>query len=160
MENQPAFQDLMKGNYCWGCGRDNEEGLQIKSRWQGDESVCVWQPRAPYIVPPRHVNGGVIATIMDCHCVCTAVADAYRSEGREIGSDPQIWYVTGSLNVTYLRPTPLSKPVTLRARVTQKNQRRTTVACSLISDGHECAQAEVVAVRVPDTWRQTAEEAG
>jgi acyl-coenzyme A thioesterase PaaI-like protein len=153
--DQPAFQDLMKDNHCWGCGPLNEDGLQIKSRWDGDESVCVWQPRAPYTVTPSLLYGGVVASIMDCHSVCTAVADAYRAEGREIGSDPEIWYVTGSLNVKYLRPTPLSKPVTLRARVTQKDERRTTVVCSLVSDGQECAQAEVVAVRVPEDWRET-----
>jgi acyl-coenzyme A thioesterase PaaI-like protein len=158
--DEPAFQDLFQDNDCWGCGRDNAEGLQIKSRWQGDESVCIWQPRAPYTVSPSLLNGGVIATIMDCHSVCTAVADAYRSEGRDIGSEPKIWYVTSSLNVTYLRPTPLSAPVTLKARVKEKDERRTTVVCSLVSGGHERARAEVVAVRVPETWQHAADEAG
>jgi len=160
MEEQPAFQDLIEDNYCWGCGPHNAEGLQIKSRWEGDVSVCTWQPRAPYTVSPSLLNGGVIATILDCHCVCTAVADAYRSEGRQIGSDPQIWYVTGSLSVTYLRPTPLSKPVTLKARVKEKDERRTTVVCSLVSAGRECAQAEVVAVRVPEGWGERNDEPG
>ncbi|MCH7809568.1 MAG: PaaI family thioesterase, partial [Chloroflexi bacterium] len=69
--------------------------------------------------------------------------------------DPDIWYVTGSLHVNYLRPTPLSNPVTLRGRVVEKGERRTTVACSLYSDEAECARSELVAVRVDaQAWRQ------
>ena len=152
----PAFQDGLSDNYCWGCGNLNDDGLHIESRWEGDESVCVWQAPDRYAAGPRHVlNGGIIATILDCHSICTAIADAYREEGREIGSDPDIWYVTGSINVKYLRPTPLSSPVTLRARIVEKGERRTTVACSLYSDEAECARSELVAVRVDaQAWRQ------
>ena len=152
----PAFQDDLNDNYCWGCGNLNEAGLHIESRWEGEEAVCVWQAPAIYAAGPRHVlNGGIIATILDCHSICTAVADAYRGEGREMGTDPDIWYVTGSMNVKYLRPTPLSSPVTLRARVGEKGERRTTIACSLYSDEAECARSELVAVRVDaQAWRQ------
>ena len=155
ISDQPAFQDALRDNYCWGCGSLNDDGLHIESRWEGEESVCVWQAHDFYAAGPRHIlNGGIIATILDCHSVCTAVADAYREEGREMGTDPDIWYVTGSLHVNYLRPTPLSNPVTLRGRVVEKGERRTTVACSLYSGEDECARSEVVAVRVdPQSWR-------
>lgn len=153
MDHEPAVQDLIPNNHCWGCGTLNEQGLAIKSYWEGEEAVCVWQPGPPYYAGPTHVlNGGIIATIIDCHAICAAVADAHRAAGRPIG--PDIWYVTGSLNVTYLRPAPISEAVTLRATIADKNDRRTTVACSLYADGKECARAEVVAVRVPDSWRE------
>ncbi len=86
--------------------------------------------------------------------MATAIADAYRAEGREIDSEPEIVYVTGSLHLTFLRPTPLSQPVTLRASVKERTARRTTVIASLYSEGEECVRAEAVAVRVADTWRR------
>ena len=39
---EKAFQDHYPNNFaqCYGCGRLNEQGLQIKSYWDGDETVC------------------------------------------------------------------------------------------------------------------------
>ena len=127
---------------------------QIKSYWHGDEAVCIYQPRPAFMAGPRHVlNGGVIATLIDCHSACTAIAALYKAEGRPIGSDPIIWCVTASMQVDYLRPTPIAAPVTLRARVESTEGKRTTVACSLSSGGIETARGRVVAVRVPPSWR-------
>ena len=150
-----SFQDQMKGNNCWGCGPSNERGLRIKSYWSGDESVCTWQPAEQHSAAPLEIlNGGVIATLFDCHCICTAVAAAYRSEDREIGSAPVVWYATGALEVKYLRPTPIRAPVTLTAEITEMAERKTTLSCSLSAEGEERATARLVAVRVPDEWGQ------
>ena len=153
MVNNPSFQDQMPDNYCWGCGSLNEHGLGIKSYWSGDESVCTWQPAAQFMAGPRHIlNGGIIASLIDCYCVCLAVAAAYRQEGRAISVPPAIWYVTASLRVSYRMPTPIDEPVTLRARITGMTQRRTNLTCSLSSNGSECATGTLVAVRVPPEW--------
>lgn len=152
---QRAFQDEISDNLCWGCGPTNEHGLQIKSSWDGDESVCTFRPMPQHMAGPKDIlNGGIIATLIDCHCVCTAIAAAYRAEGREIGTEPSIWCVTASLHVTYLRPTPIDEPVALRARITEKKGKKTILTCSLFSKGGECARGEVVAVRVPADWRE------
>jgi len=152
-----AFQDQFGiENRCYGCGPENPEGLQIKSYWGGDEAVCIYQPRPAFLAGPRHVlNGGVIATLIDCHSICTAIAALYKAEGRPIGSDPVIWCVTASMQIDYLRPTPIAAPVSLRARVESMEGKRTTVACSLGSGGIETARGRVVAVRVPLSWRGT-----
>jgi len=148
-DGKPAFQDLFKRNHCWGCGTLNDHGLRIKSRWEGDEAVCNWQPDERHSAGPKDIlNGGIIATLLDCHSLGTALADAYRMDGREIGTEPRMRYVTASLKVEYLRPTPLSRPVTLKARVTERGERRTTVVCSLYSGEDECARSEVVGARV------------
>lgn len=149
MDDQ-AFQDAFSENHCWGCGTLNPHGLQIKSYWSGDEAICTWQPQPYYTSGPQHIlNGGIIAVLMDCHCVCTAVADAYRAEGRAMTSKPPLFYVTASLQVTYLHPTPIAEPVVVRAQITHRAERKTLLACSLFSGGEECARGEVVAVRVP-----------
>jgi len=150
-----AFQDQIPDNFCYGCGPGNPVGLRIRSIWAGNEALCVFQPAPYHAAGPRHIlNGGIIATLIDCHAVCTAIAHAYRAESRAIGSVPTIWYATASLAVRYLRPAPIDRLVAVRARVVEARPRRTTLACSLAADGVECVRAEVVAVRVPATWRE------
>jgi acyl-coenzyme A thioesterase PaaI-like protein len=145
-----ALQDQFKGNTCFGCGPTNEKGLQIKSHWDGDETVCTFQPQPHHNAgSERILNGGIIATIIDCHCVWTAVAHAYRRENRAADSHPPIECVTASLNVNYLKPTPIDEPVVLRARVTETKGRKIVVSCTLSSKRRECCRGEVVAVKVP-----------
>ncbi len=147
---QEAIQDKWwdEVSHCWGCGRNNEYGLQIKSYWEGNETVCTWQPKSFHIAFPGTICSGIIASLIDCHCLNTAVSAAYKKEGREIGTEPSIVYVTGSLFVKYLRPTPINKPVVLRARVKEMTEQKIIVSCSLFSRKKECARGELVAVRV------------
>ncbi len=148
-----AFQDDLHQNYCWGCGIANPRGLHIKSTWEGDEAVCVWQPASEHMAGPRGVlNGGIIATVIDCHSICTAVADAYRLEGRPRGSDPLIWYVTGSLAVSYRRPAPLDRPLRVSARIRERAGRKSIVATTVSAGSEECATGEVIAVKVAAEW--------
>ena len=148
-----AFQDQMVGNHCWGCSPTNASGLHIKSFWSGDESVCTWNPGGHHSAAAAHIlNGGIIASIIDCHCICTAIANAYRHEGRPIGSAPAIWYATASLHVSYQSPTPTDGPVTLRARVTEMTAKRMNLSCSLSSGEEKRVTAELVAVQVPIEW--------
>jgi acyl-coenzyme A thioesterase PaaI-like protein len=151
-----AFQDLIPGNCCFGCGPGNSRGLRIKSYWSEEGiATCSYLPEPHQTAGPEGLlNGGIIATLIDCHSVCTAVADAYRRAGREIGSDPEIWYVTGTLEIRYLAPVPIDRAVDLEAAIVETGDRKTIVDCHLRSDGLECAHGTVVAVRVPDSWRQ------
>jgi acyl-coenzyme A thioesterase PaaI-like protein len=148
-----AIQDCIPHNRCWGCGPLNPLGLRIKSFWDGDETVCRFEPAPHHMAGPTHVLcGGIIASVVDCHSVCTAIADGYRAAGRELGSEPLLWYVTASLKIDYLAPTPIAQPVELRARVAEATGRKRVVACTLRSRGRVCARAEVVAVEVPASW--------
>jgi acyl-coenzyme A thioesterase PaaI-like protein len=91
--------------------------------------------------------GGLVASLIDCHSIWTAIAWTYREEGREHGSLPAISYVTGTLNVSYLRPSALDSPVVLRARVTELHPKKALVTCELFSGDVQTAQGNVVAVR-------------
>lgn len=145
-----AIQDQWSGygTMCWGCGRNNEHGFQLKSYWKGDETVAIWHPKPYHLAFPGALCGGIIATLIDCHATNTANAAANKAEGWERGSELSKEFVTGSLFVKYLRPTPVNKPVTLRARVKAIEGRKITVTCSLYSDGKECAIGEVVAIQI------------
>ena len=113
---QKAFQDFYDDevSYCYGCGRLNEQGLQIKSYWDGDEAVCHFKPKPYYTAIPRYVYGGLIASLIDCHSTGTASAAAYRQAGREMGTEPSYRYVTASLRVDYLKPTPINEILMLQ----------------------------------------------
>ena len=150
-ENLDFFQDHMSENVCFGCGILNDQGLQIKSRWQGEESICEWTPQPHHHGWSNLLNGGIMATIIDCHCMGTAMAYAYRSEGRSLDSLPEYRYATGSMNIKFIKPTSNLAPVKLVARVIEEKGRKITLTCSLYSEDAETVTAEVIAIRVFDS---------
>ena len=155
MTQEKAFQDYYEettGSVCYGCGRLNEQGLQIKSYWEGDVAVCRFQPQPYHTAFPCYVYGGLIASLIDCHSTGTAAAAASRAEGRPMDSDPPLRYVTASLHVDYLKPTPIEAQLTVRATVAQIQGRRITVASELYAADQLTARGNVVCVRVPDSW--------
>jgi acyl-coenzyme A thioesterase PaaI-like protein len=146
-----AFQEYYPDHlaHCYGCGRLNEHGLHIRSYWDGDESVAVFTPYPYHTAIPGYVYGGLIASLIDCHSTGTASAAAYREEGREMGTDPTLRFVTASLHVEYLRPTPLGVQLTLRGKIKEIKGRKVIVTVTLSAQGTVCAKGEVVAVKMP-----------
>jgi len=144
------FQDFMPGNVCFGCGAENPEGLQIKSYWEGEEAVCIWNSEEKYHGWKKLLNGGILATLVDCHCMGTAMAAAYKAEDRAMDTDPEYRYATGTLSVRYLKPTPNDKPIELRAQVLEMKGRKVTLTCQVYCEELKTAEAEVVAIRVFD----------
>ncbi|TFH41054.1 MAG: PaaI family thioesterase [Chrysiogenales bacterium] len=138
-------------SHCYGCGRLNGGGLHVKSYWDGEESVCSFEPDPGHTSFPGFVYGGLIASVIDCHSTGTAAAAAYREEGREFGSDPPLRFVTASLHVDYLRPTPMGPPLVLRSRIVETKERKIVVETDLTADGELCARGTLVAVKIPDT---------
>lgn len=147
-----AFQDYYPDqlSYCYGCGRLNAHGHQIKSYWEGDEAVCTFEPKEYHISIPGYVYGGLIASLIDCHSTGTAAAAMYRDQGREMDSDPPLRFLTASLKVDYLRPTPLGVPLEVRAKAVEIKGRKVIVHSTLSANGEVCARGEVVAVLMPE----------
>jgi acyl-coenzyme A thioesterase PaaI-like protein len=146
---EPAFQDQGSVHHCHGCGADNERGLRLKSYWDGDGAVANWQAEPHHCGGTQgNLNGGIIASLIDCHSLNLAIAHAYRVAGRPIGSTPRIGYVTASLQVTYAKPTPIDQLLELRARITKLEQRKAWVNCTLSAAGEVRATGEVLGVRV------------
>jgi len=150
--NQKAFQDYYPDglSYCYGCGRRNEEGLKLKSYWDGEETVAIFNPRPYHIAIPGYVYGGLIASIIDCHSTGTAAAATYRVEGREMGTEPPLRFVTASLHVEYIRPTPLGVPLEVRGKVKEIKGRKVVVSATVSAGGEMVAKGEVVAVKMPE----------
>jgi acyl-coenzyme A thioesterase PaaI-like protein len=149
---EKAFQDYYPDHFaqCYGCGRLNDQGLHVRSFWDGDEAVCTFEPKPYHTAIPGYVYGGLLASLVDCHCTGTASAAAYRAEGREMGSDPPFRFVTASLHVDYLLPTPMGVPLEVRARVKEIKGRKVVMTATIAALGKTCVRGEVVAVQVPD----------
>jgi acyl-CoA thioesterase FadM len=96
------------------------------------------------------VYGGLIASLIDCHSTGTASAAAYREEGREMGTEPAIRFVTASLHVDYLHPTPLGVELTLRGKIKEIKGRKVIVTVTVSARGIVCVRGEVVAVKMPE----------
>ena len=114
--DKKAFQDFYPHelSHCYGCGGLNTHGLQIKSYWDGDETVAIFRPKPYHTAIPGYVYGGLIASLIDCHGTGTAAAAAYRFENRSMDTSPPLRYVTASLHVDYLLPTPIGVALEIR----------------------------------------------
>jgi acyl-coenzyme A thioesterase PaaI-like protein len=150
-DNRKAFQDYYPDDlsHCYGCGRLNRHGHRIKSFWDGDETVALFMPKPYHTAVPGFVYGGLIASLIDCHATGTAAAAMYRANGREMDSEPPYRFVTASLRVDYLRPTPMGELLEVRGSVKEITDRKVVVAVTLSVAGTVCAKGEVVAVLMP-----------
>ncbi len=150
--NQKSFQDYYPDflAQCYGCGRLNEHGHQIKSFWDGEETVAYFTPKPYHTAIPGYVYGGLLASLIDCHGTGTAAAAAYRAEGRTMDTEPPLRFLTAALNVNYLKPTPLGPQLEVRGKIKEVKGRKVVVESWIVSDGQITVRGEVVAVQVPE----------
>jgi len=159
--NEQAFQDCYPEelSHCYGCGKNNQEGHQLKSYWQHiDENdllasitVAHFTPSDVFTAIPGFVYGGMTASLIDCHGTGSASAMAYLAQKREMGSSPTLRFVTGALNVSFLAPTPQGVELELIGRFSQVKDRKIVVDITLSADSVICSKGQVIAVLMPDT---------
>ncbi len=149
---EKAFQDYYPEHlaHCFGCGSLNEHGHQIKTHWDGEESVTFFTPEHQHAAVPGYVYGGLLASLIDCHGTGTAAAAAYRAENRAMDSEPPHRFLTASLHVDYLKPTPQGVELEIRGRVKAIKGRKVVVEEWIVANGEITVRGEVVAVEVPD----------
>jgi acyl-coenzyme A thioesterase PaaI-like protein len=149
---EKAFQDYYPDHFahCYGCGRLNEFGHQIKSYWDGDESVCQFIPRPEHTAVQGYVYGGLLASLIDCHGTGTAAAAGYRHDARPMDSQPSLRFLTATLHVEYHKPTPLGPTLEVRGRVKEVKGRRVTIEEWILANGVVTVRGQVVAVKVPE----------
>ena len=85
-EIEPDVQSLYPEHFaqCYGCGRLNEHGYQLQTRWDGEETVTRFTPAPYHTAIPGYVYGGLLACLIDCHSTATGAAALYREEGRRL----------------------------------------------------------------------------
>ena len=88
------------GNKCFGCGPENELGLRLKFVLDEERQrfVCKFRLKGQFVGPPEHAHGGIIATILD------------EAMGK-VNKLHNVVCLTSTMEVTYLKPVPLHKPL-------------------------------------------------
>ncbi len=152
-EKSEAVQDYYPDDvaHCYGCGRLNPDGIQLKTVWEGEYTVSRYTPRPYHTAIPGYVYGGLIASLLDCHGTGGAAAAALRREGRKIGDGEAPRFVTASLRVDFLKPTPLGPELEVRGTIVEITDRKVVLEETLSADGVVTATGRVVAVRMPES---------
>jgi acyl-coenzyme A thioesterase PaaI-like protein len=151
--SEKYFQDFYPENYshCYGCGKLNENGMHIKSKWDGDEGVCRFTPdKSKTGGFPDYLYGGMIASLIDCHCAGTAAAAKLKNDGYELGEKPLPRFVTASIKVDYIKPTPVGVELEIRASVQEIKGRKVILTAAVIASGNITAVGEAVMVMIPE----------
>lgn len=147
-----AIQDLYPVEYahCYGCGRCNRQGHGLKSFLRGDEVLATFVADAKYSGGvPGHAYGGLVASLLDCHGTASAAAFQWRSDKLSAESSAELpRFVTGSLKVDFLRPTPLEQPLSLCAQLLRIDGRKVWVKLALNQGDLVCAVGEMLAIRL------------
>ena len=151
-----AIQDYYPDDvaHCYGCGKLNEHGLKIKSFWDGDETVAKFIPKDYHTAIPGFVYGGLIASLIDCHGTGTAALAFYRAENRAPDSLPALRFVTASLQVDYLKPTPIGVELEIRGKVVEVKGKKVISQITVSANGTITARGKVVAVQMPETFNK------
>ena len=144
---QSSWPDLT----CFGCGPANPEGLHLESYLSADGTAleATFNPRPVHTAGVASVAyGGLIASLIDCNSIWTAMTFRSLADGRLLDDPPAVRYVTGTLSVEYHRTTPLDEPIHLRSWVEGDVGRRTIVRTELGAGGEVTATGEVLAVAI------------
>ncbi len=148
MTDSPFFQDHMPGNVCFGCGVANPDGLQIKSAWEGEVSVCHYAPREEHHGFPGLLCGGVLATLIDCHAMCTSLAILCREADRPLEEITNFGAITGDLSIRYQAPTPTAGDLKLTAELISREGRKLRLRCASHVGDVQTASAEVTIIEM------------
>ena len=145
--SEQALQDrYAPHNQCFGCGPSNDQGLRIKSVVEGEELVCDWTPEPHHQAFEGVLNGGIIGTLLDCHCNWAAAYHLMNAQGL----DTPPCTVTAEYNIKLRRPTPTDGPVELSAQLVELDGNRARINGTLTANGRICATCDGLFVAVEE----------
>ena len=135
MKHQYSLQrQFAKKSICYGCGPANEEGLQLESYVENDHIVAHYQPQPHPHAFPGVLNGGIIGTLLDCHCNWAACW--YLMQDQQLNSPPCT--VTSEYTIRLKRPTPLDSELILKAYCETLTQKTATIRGELLANDQLC----------------------
>ncbi|MFA8436611.1 MAG: PaaI family thioesterase [Marinifilaceae bacterium] len=149
-----GIQDYYPDHFsqCYGCGRLNEHGYQLKTVWDGEETLTRFTPKEYHTAIPGSVYGGLLASLIDCHGTGSAALALAKAQGLELKDFNAPRCVTGSLQVSYRKPTPIDCSLEIRGTIKEVKGRKVVVEIRLLSKGEVCVTGEVIAIQVSDDF--------
>lgn len=148
-----AIQDTYPDDvaHCYGCGRLNPHGYQLKTYPAGELTESRFTPRPEHTAIPGFVYGGLIASLIDCHSTGSAAIFKMLAEGKEPGSEEAPRFVTAHLEVDYLAPTPMGVELRLVGRSVEVGERKVVVDTEMFAGDKRVAKGHAVLVLMPET---------
>ena len=137
-------ESLYPESTCFGCGQSNPDGLRLKSYRAEDGVVASFIPRESHSNGMGSLNGGIIATVLDCHSGAVVLLESAGGDS----SLGELW-VTAGLEIRYRLPTFLDAPCELHARIIERTDSSMRVSATLSMDGKTRVQAESRWARLP-----------
>ena len=131
MSDKSLQETFAPHNACFGCGPSNPKGLRIRSFVKGDQVVAEWKPEPHHEAFPGVLNGGIIGSLLDCHCNWAAANHLMLA--RKAATPPCT--VTADYAIVLKRPCPTDTPLTLSAKVVESDGAKVVVEGVLESQG-------------------------
>ncbi|MCD6346987.1 MAG: PaaI family thioesterase [Bacteroidales bacterium] len=149
-----ALQDYYPENFahCYGCGRLNEHGHQIKTYWDGDGTVTHYTPEDFHIALPGYVYGGTLASIIDCHGTGSASLAHAKDQGIELAEFNAPRCVTASLKIDYIKPTPIGYELEVRGTIKEIKGKKVIIEAKVYANKELTVTGEIIAIEVPETF--------
>jgi acyl-coenzyme A thioesterase PaaI-like protein len=129
MNEQSLQERYAPNNICFGCGPANSRGLRIRSFPKGNQLVAEWRSEPHHQAFEGAVSGGIVGTLMDCHCNWTAAWHLMQKHG----ADHPPCTVTAEYAIKLLRPTPSELPLQLIASVVESKEDRAVVEGQVVA---------------------------
>jgi acyl-coenzyme A thioesterase PaaI-like protein len=148
-----AIQDLYSEDlsHCYGCGKNNPDGHQLKTYLVGDETIAHFTPNEKYTAIPGSVYGGLIASLLDCHGTGSAAAFVCKAKNISLDNAPiPVRCVTASLKVDFKSLTPMGTLLELKGTLRKIEGRKIWVDMTLSANGNVCATGEILAIQLKD----------
>jgi len=154
--NKKGIQDYYEERFahCYGCGRLNKEGHQFKTFWDGEETVTRFTPDPHHTSLPGFIYGGLVASMIDCHGTGSAALAYAKENNIELEEFNAPRFVTGALNVSYKKPTPMGPILEVRGKIREIKGRKVVIDAELSAGGDICATGEIISLLVPEDFGQ------
>ncbi len=145
-----AIQDLYPDDlaHCYGCGKNNPEGLHLKTYYENGETVAHYKPNSRFTAIPGAVYGGLLASLLDCHGTGSAAAFICRAENIPLKAPLNVRCMTASLKIDYRKMTPMGQELELKGKLRSISGRKVIVDMTLSVNGEVCVTGEILAIRL------------
>lgn len=152
-----AVQDFYEDDiaWCYGCGRLNETGHHFRTGWftPGEKTITYYEPKEEHTAIPGFVYGGLLASFIDCHSTGSASLALHYKNGHQLGcgtKPPR--FVTGSLHVDFLKPTPQGTLLKAIGEIEEIHPKKWKIITKVYAGEELCVRGEVIAVVMPKTF--------
>ena len=149
-----GIQDYYPDHFamCYGCGRLNDNGHQIKTTWNGEETITRFVPKDFHTAIPGFVYGGLLASLIDCHGTGSAALALAKANNIELTEYNAPRCVTASLKVDYKKPTPMGVELEIRGIIKEVKGKKVIIEAQLLAGGVVCVTGEIIAIQVNDDF--------